>query len=70
MNEKKLPSDIIRRKVRILQKGVKIHGGNTRRAVIEEKPIPILVPIGENWYTKCVSETIGEGRELYELYST
>lgn len=42
MNEKKLPSDIIRRKVRILQKGVKIHGGNTRRAVIEGKPIPLL----------------------------
>ena len=39
MSEKKLPADIIRRKVRILQKGVKIHGGNTRRAVIEGKPI-------------------------------
>lgn len=42
MSEKKLLADIIRRKVRILQKGVKIHGSNTRRAAMEGTPIPIL----------------------------
>jgi hypothetical protein len=44
MQKKKVPvpTDIVRRNIHILQKGIRIHRGDTRRCIIEGKPIPKL----------------------------